>query len=148
MLFGTDNVRDAHADVVNDCGEIVKRTAVGAENYRIAHIVGLDGDVAANQIVYGDSAFQRHFKPQRRGRFMEQPLAFGGRRITVGAAMDIIVFGFLRLFAVLFAGFDEAFGCLEFVRTQSPISARGLSENENLVETRGHFYLRQVEIKK
>ena len=66
MLVGPDHVGDLHGDVVDDAGEVVKRSAVGTDDHEIADLVGRELDVALDQVVEDERSARRDLKPQAR----------------------------------------------------------------------------------
>ena len=67
VLVGPDDVGDLHRDVVDDAGEVVKRSAIGPDDDEIADLVGRELDVPLDQVVEDERSARRDLKPQREG---------------------------------------------------------------------------------
>jgi hypothetical protein len=66
-------MRDPHPHIVDHHGEVVGRTAVGANDHGIADDIRAEGDVAANDVVEGDVATLGDTKADRRGLSAAEP---------------------------------------------------------------------------
>ena len=99
MLRRPDDVRDLHGGVINHGGEVVECSPIRPQDYRIAQEIGLPLDVAADQVVDGDGAAERYLEAESCGPLLDEPLAFGWRRVAMLTAMNIRPFAALGFLA-------------------------------------------------
>ncbi len=65
VILSSNHVRHLHQRIVDDHGEVVRRTAVGAHDHRIADDVGLKADLASNRVREDDVAIVGDAKADR-----------------------------------------------------------------------------------
>ena len=65
QVLAAQHVGDPHQRVVDRVDQRVERVAVGAHQREVGHVLGLEGDLAADQVVEGDRAVG-HPEPQHR----------------------------------------------------------------------------------
>jgi len=51
MIVATRDVRDLHVDIVDDDREVIRRMVVRAQQHEVVDQIGVEVDVAANEVV-------------------------------------------------------------------------------------------------
>ena len=87
-LGAADDMADPHQAVVDHDGEVVGGPAVGAADDVVAEPLGVDADVAADQVVRDDHALVGYAQPHRGGAAGRLGGAsLGGRQVTAAAVV-------------------------------------------------------------
>ena len=66
VILPADHMRNLHQRIVDHDGEVVGRPAVGSDEHRIADDLGVEGDLAADEILERDLDSLRHLEADDR----------------------------------------------------------------------------------
>ncbi len=87
-FVAAQNVCDLHQMVVDDVGHVIGGDAVGLHQHGVLQNLVLEGDVAADHVVHGDLAIERHLEAHR-VRLAARGAALGFGRVK-RAAMPVV----------------------------------------------------------